>query len=137
MARPREPWNIRPAKKRATVPASIKSEVEAKAKDLIETVLKPLHVKPPSGEERSNYISDIKAQWYRGYFYFSSTYACPGPNALFPTFEHKFARIEHLGGGKFALYFMRHTGKEWVGIFDDLTVDESMKAVQDEEWFHP
>ena len=29
MADPREPWNIRPAKKRASVSASIKAEVEA------------------------------------------------------------------------------------------------------------
>ena len=32
MAKPREPWNIRPAKKRASVTASIKAEVETKAK---------------------------------------------------------------------------------------------------------
>jgi hypothetical protein len=47
MAQPREPWNIRPARKRASVTTSIKTEVEAKAKDLIENVLKPKHVKPP------------------------------------------------------------------------------------------
>jgi len=41
MAEPREPWNIRPAKKRASVTASIKGEVETKAKDLIDNVLKP------------------------------------------------------------------------------------------------
>jgi hypothetical protein len=33
MARPKEPWNIRPANKRASVTASIKGDVEAKAKD--------------------------------------------------------------------------------------------------------
>ena len=40
MAKPREPWNIHPAKKRAAVTASLKSEVETKARDLIENVLK-------------------------------------------------------------------------------------------------
>jgi hypothetical protein len=39
MTQPREPWNIRPAKKPASVTASLKSEVETKAKALIETVL--------------------------------------------------------------------------------------------------
>ena len=116
MAKPREPWNIRPAKKRASVTASLKTEVETKAKDLIENVLKPKHVLPPPEEEQFNYIIDIGAKWYRNYFYFFSTYACPGPNALSPTFESKFARMEPLGDGKFALYFMRHTGKEWVGV---------------------
>ena len=78
-----------------------------------------------------NYIADIGAKWYRNYFYFFSIYICPGPNALFPTFESKFARMEPLGGGKFALYFMRHSG-EWVGIYDSLSVDECMKAIQDD-----
>ncbi len=31
MAQPREPWNIRPAKKRASVTTSLKNEVETKA----------------------------------------------------------------------------------------------------------
>ena len=118
MAKPREPWNIRPAKKRAAVTASLKAEVETKAKELIDRVLKPKHVQPPPGEAQFNYITDIQAKWYRNYFYFFSIYACPGPNALFPTFESKFARMEPLGDGKFALYFMRYTGKEWVGVLD-------------------
>ena len=50
MAKPREPWNIRPAKKRASVTASIKAEVETKAKDLIDNVLKPKYVLPPPVE---------------------------------------------------------------------------------------
>ncbi len=135
-AQPREPWNIRPAKKRASVTVSIKSEVETKAKDLIDSVLKPKYVLPPPVEGQSNYIIDIASKWYRNYFYFFSTYACPGPNALSPAFEAKFARMESLGDGKFALYFMRHTG-EWVGIYDSLSVDECMKAIQDDPWFVP
>ncbi len=134
MARPREPWNIRPAKHHAPVPAPTKAEVEAKAKDLIEKILKPKHVQPPQEGVQFNYITDIGAKWYRNYFYFFSTYACPGPNALSPTFEAKFARMEYVGNGQFALYFMRHTG-EWVGLYDALSVDECMKAIQDDPWF--
>ena len=135
MAKPREPWNIRPAKKRAAVTASLKIEVETKARELIENVLKPKHVLPPK-EKPGNYIIDIGAKWYRGYFYFFKTYACPGPNALSPTFESMFARMEYLGDGTFALYFMRHTG-EWVGLCDALSVDECMKALRDDPWFVP
>jgi hypothetical protein len=124
MAKPREPWNIGPAKKRTSVSASIKAEVEAKAKDLIDNVLKPKYVLLPSPGQEFNYITDIMAKWYRNYFYFFSIYACPSPNALSPSFESKFARMEPLDGGRFALYFMRHTGKEWVGIGDQLSVDE-------------
>jgi hypothetical protein len=56
MAEPREPWNIHPAKKRASIPASLKTEVESKARDLIENVLKPKHVLPPQTDQQSNYI---------------------------------------------------------------------------------
>lgn len=135
MAQPREPWNIRPAKRRASVTASMKTEVETKAKDLIENVLKPKYVLPPKKGEQFNHIIDIGAKWYRNYFYFFSTYACPSPNALSPTFEWMFARMEPLGDGTFALYSMRYTGKEWVGVFDALSVDECMKAIQDDQWF--
>jgi hypothetical protein len=137
MAMPRKAWMITPAKSsKSAVPDSIKVELMTKATDLIEKVLKPKHVLPPKPDEPFNYITDIGAKWYRNYFYFIATYACPGPNALSPTFESKFARMEYIGNGKFALSFMRHTG-EWVGIFDDLSVDESLKTIQDDAWFTP
>jgi hypothetical protein len=72
----------------------------------------------------------------RPYFYFFATYASPGPNALSPTFESKFARMEYLGNDRFTLYFMLHT-REWVGLYDALSVDECMKAIQDDAWFVP
>lgn len=134
MAKAREPWNIRPAKKRAAVTASLKSEVETKARDLIGNVLKPKHVLPPK-ENQGNYIIDIGSKWYRGYFYFFTIYACPSPNALSPTFEWMFARMEPLRDGTFALYAMRYTGKEWVGVLDALSVEECMTAIQGDEWF--
>jgi hypothetical protein len=136
MAKPREPWNIRPAKKRAKVTASIKAEVELKAKELVKNVLKPKHVLPPPTDHQFNYIANIEAKWYRNYFYFISTYACPSPNSIAPMFEAKFARMEYLGDGTFALYSMRHTG-EWVGIYDALSVDDCMKSIQDDAWFEP
>src|ERR1700736_1865391 len=130
-------WVYRPPKPpKPSVPEAVKADVETKAGQLIETVLKPQHVQPPPKGQRFNYIMDIGAKWYRNSFYFFSTYACPGPNALSPTFESKFARMEYVGNGKFALYFMRRTG-ERVGIYDALAVDECMKAIQDDAWFVP
>ncbi len=37
---------------------------------------------------------------------------------------------------KFALSFMRHTG-EWVELYDGISVDDCMKAIQDDPWFVP
>lgn len=135
MAKQREPWRIRQGKKKPDLTASLKTEVETKAQELIEKSLKPKYVRPPQKDERFNYISDIGAKWYRNYFYFIATYACPAPNALSPTFEWKFARMEPLGDGAFALYAMRHTGNEWVGVLDALSLDECMRAIRDDPWF--
>ena len=136
MAKQRKAWMMSRANNPKSLPDSLKAEVEAKARDLIENVLKPKHVKPPQKDARFNYIIDIGAKWYRNDFYFFSTYACPGPNALAPTFESRFARIEFLHNAKCTLYFMRHTGK-WVGIYDSLSVDECLRAIQDDSLFVP
>ncbi|MHB8900632.1 MAG: DUF3024 domain-containing protein [Thermoguttaceae bacterium] len=120
----------------SSVPDTLKTEVETKASDLIESVLKPKHIRPPQERGRVNYVIDIGTKWHGHFLYFYSTYACPSPNAISPTFESKFARLEYVGGIEFALSFMRHTG-EWVGIYDRLSVDECMKAIQDDPWFVP
>ena len=137
MAQRRRAWMTSPAKKpTSSLPDTLKAEVERKSANLIANVLKPKHIQPPPPNEQFNYIIDIGTKWYRHYFYFFSIYACPGPNALSPTFESKFARMEYVGNAKFALYFMRHTG-EWVGSYGRLSVDECMEAIQDDAWFVP
>jgi hypothetical protein len=133
----RKEWMIRPAKKPAlSVPAAIKREVEANASDLIANVLKPKYVQPPQEDQHFNYITDIGTKWYRHYFYFISTFTCPGPNALSPTFESRFARMEYTGNSEFALYFMRHNG-EWGKSYDAFSVGDAMKAIQNDSWFVP
>ena len=116
MAKQRRAWMKTPEKKpKSSLPDSLRTELEAKANDLIVNVLKPKHILPPTKDEQSNYIIDIGMQWYRNYFYFVSTYACPGPNAVSPTFESKFARMELLGDGKFAALFHASHGRVgWV-----------------------
>lgn len=126
---------MRPAKKIGSISPSLKTEVETKAQELIDKVLKPKYVRPPKKDEQFNYITDIGSKWFRSYFYFIATYACPGPNALSPTFEWKFARMEPLRDSTFALYAMRHTGHEWVGVLDALTADECMQVIRDDPWF--
>src|SRR6267143_1796976 len=135
MAKPRKAGMFSAGKKpKASMPGTLKDEVDTKAKELVETVLKPRHTKPPPEGSRFNYITDITTKWIGSTCYFISVYACPGPNAIAPTFEKKFARMEYVGDSKFALSFMRHTGK-WVALFNGLSVDDCMKAIQDDPWF--
>ncbi len=135
MPKPRKVWMISPAKiPKPSVPESIKVALAAKAMHLIENVLIPRHVLPPEPDARFNYITDIGVKWYRNYFYFIAIYACPGPNALSPTFESKFARMECVGDTKFDLSFHRHTG-EWIRIYEAISEDECLKAIQEDPWF--
>jgi len=103
---------------RPKVPEAIKAKLEVKAGELVDSILKPMHVKPPCEDEQFNYIVDIYSKWYRNYFYFCSKYACPGPNAISPYFEAKFARLEYVGNERFNLAYMRHTGK-WCEIYTE------------------
>jgi hypothetical protein len=79
---------------------NVKADVERKAAELVEKVLKPQHIKPPPEDVRFNYIVDIYTRWRGNYFYFCAKYHSPGPNAISPFFEVKFARLEYVGGGR-------------------------------------
>jgi hypothetical protein len=103
---------------------------------LIETVLRPKHVEPPPTGHQLNDLTDITTKWLGSKLYFISVYACPGPNAISPSFETKFARMQYVGDGKFNLAFMRHTG-QWVKLYEGLSLDECIKAIRDDPWFVP
>src|SRR5262249_38525526 len=110
MANARKMWVYVPPKpSKPAVPVAIKLDVETSAPELGDPVWTTLHLKPTPADQRFNYIVDIGARWYRGYFYFYATYRSPGPTALSPSFEAKFARLEYTGANRFSLAFMRHT----------------------------
>jgi hypothetical protein len=137
MAKPRKTWVYAPAKPKASdVPAALKAELEAKARQLIEEDLKPKHIKPAPADDRFNYIADLYGRWYRHYFYFCALYNAPGPNAISPSFESKFTRMEFTRGGRFNLAFMRHTG-EWIELFQDLSLDECLATIREDPMFQP
>jgi hypothetical protein len=120
----------------ALVLRALKQEVNQKAGDLIEKVLKPKPVELPPTGHQLNYVTAIRIKWLGSKCYFISVYACPGPNSLSPSFERKFARMQYVSDGKFNLAFMRHTG-QWVELYEGLSVDECMKASRDGPWFVP
>lgn len=130
-------WVYRPPKQaQPRVPDHIKQEVERKANELIDSVLKPRHIKPPAEDERFNYLVDIYTKWYRHYFYFCSKYNCPGPGALAPSFESKFARLEYIEPDKFNLSYMRHT-EQWFGIARGISLEQALAMVEGGGSFFP
>jgi len=136
--KPKKGWTWAPARKKSKVKIldSIKTAVKLKADDLIENVLKPRFIKPPLKNSDLNYLADIFSKWHGTYFYFCSTYNCPGPNAMSPFFNTNFARLEYIGPNKFNLAFIRHTG-QWVEIEYGLSVDECLDNIENNSIFFP
>jgi len=139
MAKNQRMWVYRPPKPPAPkVSTNTKVIVQQKADELVEKVLKPKNIQPPPApdEFQRNYIADIYTKWYRHYFYFCATYNVPGPNALTPFFEARFARLKYIQDNKFNMAFMRYTG-EWVEVYRDLSLEECLAAVENDPFFHP
>jgi hypothetical protein len=137
MPKPKKMWVYSPGRDlKAAASDATKSEVERKANELIGTALTLKHVHPPPVEPKYNYVTGLSTKWHGRYFYFVATYACPGPNAISPTFEVNFARLKHTAIGRFNLAYMRHTGK-WHELFAGLTLDECLKVINDDTWFQP
>ncbi len=131
-------WGYNPRKKQSTskVPDRVKQEVEQKAKEIVDSTLKPQYVKPPPEEPQFNYLVDIYTKWYRHYFYFCSTYNVPGPNAISPSFEDKFARLEYVGADQFNLSYMRHT-EQWFEIASGISLEQALTMIKQGDGFRP
>jgi hypothetical protein len=131
------PWAMYPRKtSTASLPESLKIEETTKANELIETVLKPKYIQPPSENPQFNYIIDIYGKWYHKAFYFCAEYRVAGPNPVKPSFEAKFARMQYAGNQRFHLSYMRYTD-QWIQLYTDLTVDECIETIRDEPFFQP
>jgi hypothetical protein len=135
MAKKQKVWMYSPPKQpKPKIPDPLKAEVTTRANELIDTVLKPKYIQPPPENPRFNYIVDVYGKWFHSTFYFCTKYCCPGPNAISPSFESKFARMQYAGNNRFHLAFMRYTG-EWIELYTDQTVDECLTSIKDEPYF--
>jgi hypothetical protein len=131
-------WVFSPSKPaKAAVPMAVKAEVEAKANEFIDTVLKPKHVEPPPENPRFNYLADITCKWHGSFFYLIGVYACPPrPDAGTRTFESKMARLLYVGPNRFDLGFQRHTG-QWIDLYTGLPLEKCLETIRDDPWFIP
>ena len=78
MAKQRKAWMFSAEKKpKASLPGTLKDEVDTKATDVIENVLKPKHIQPPPEGSRLNSMVDIKRKWLGSKCYFISVYRTP------------------------------------------------------------
>jgi hypothetical protein len=141
MAKRQKMWVYSPPKPpKPKVPEAVKVELEIKAAELTNTILKPEHIKPPRKNVQWNYIVDIYTKWHRNCFYFCAKYASPGPNAISPFFDIRFARLEYVGGlgrqSRFNMSYMRHTG-QWIEIGHSLSSDQCLTEIKAGGLFSP
>lgn len=109
-----------------------KAEIDSFAEKRVNILKKMLAKQKPS--KTCNYVTDIYCKWIQKRFYLCAKYACPGKNALSPSFESKFARLERIGDGTFRLFAMRHTG-EWMPILSSHKLRECFKELETNSWF--
>lgn len=139
MAKQKKEWvYIPPKKTKPKIPEALKGELTEKANALVESTLKPwkLDFDISAKEHGFNYVVDIYTKWWRNYFYFCSKYRSPGPNAISDYFESCFTRMEYVGGRRFNLAYMRHTGQWWT-VYHDVPLGEGLKRIADEQIFWP
>jgi hypothetical protein len=127
---------VRQKKIKPKVPDIVKKTLNEKANKFIEKKMKPEYLKAPPEDNDYNYISDIYSKWHQHYFYFCTKYIVRSSNAIRPSFEDKFARLEYLENGNFNIACLRHTGKWW-DQENDITVDECFKEILDNPCFMP
>jgi len=69
MAKRPKMWVYSPARPpKPKVPEAMKRDVETRAHEFVEAVLKPKHLMPPPKDADFNYLVDISTKWYRHYF---------------------------------------------------------------------
>lgn len=137
MAGKKKGWYYNPPRQpKPKVPELTKIEVKEVADDFVESVLKPKFIEPAPKDKRFSYLVDIFTKWYRNYFYFYAKYHSPGPNAIEPSFDKGFARMEYFGEDQFNLSYMRHTGKWWE-IFTELSLEECIETIGEMPHFNP
>ncbi len=118
------------------VPEAVKKMVQAKGDALVETRLKPRHIQSSPDDAQFSYIVDLYNQWYRSFFYFCAKYRCPASNCISEFFEVRYTRLEYTAEDRYALAYMRHTGK-WQQVYSDLSLEECLSVINNEQIFWP
>jgi hypothetical protein len=138
MAKQQKGWVYSPSKTKSNlaVPAAFKDEIKRRGDELIESTIAPTHLEPPPDDPQFNYIEQIGCYWRGRYFYFVATYRVAGPNAISPTFESKFARMEYQGNSTFNLAFQRFND-QWVEIGRAVSADDCFGSIGSDPLFHP
>ncbi len=136
MAKSKYMWVYSPKKEKPNkISDKIKAEISQKAEELVNEFKEKFIQEKPTDND-FNYRVNIYTKWNQSYFYFYSTFNCPSPRAISPSFESPFARITYFSNENCTLSYFRHTGK-WHEVFEGLTLDQCFETIRKEEIFYP
>ena len=108
----------------------------AEAEKFIAEFYRPTFVKPPAKGYEFNYVVDFRVVFSGSYLRFYAKFACPGPNALSPFFEHAFARLGYFDRDRWNLWARRHND-EWICIEPQpKALRECFDSMRENPWFH-
>lgn len=129
-------WVYSPKKaKPPMISDRLKDEISEKAESFVKE-FKEQYIQEKPTDNDFNYRVNIYTKWYQSYFYFCSTFNCPSPRAISPSFEYPFTRITYFSDDNCTLSYFRHTGK-WQEVYEGLSLDECLETIRKEQIFHP
>jgi hypothetical protein len=107
-----------------------KERCVAEAEKFIAEFYRHKFIKPAPKNYQFNHIVDFRADFSGSYLRFYAKYACLGPRALSPSFEHPFARLGCFARDRWNLWARRHNDR-WICIERQLqTLPECFKSLK-------
>lgn len=110
-----------------------KQSLQHEADQFVAEFYKP-GIKSPPKNAQFNHIVDFSTKWHGAYLQFIAKYACPGPNALSPSFEIAFARLGYFGPDRWNIWARRHND-QWMVLGSQMTLRECFDEMRTNPWF--
>jgi len=126
-------------KKHSALPEHLKQTITQKVEQLLQHKFKPgLPLQAEAAQQHGfNYIVELYTMWRGSSFYLCAKYRNPrAKQASQEYFEVRTTRLQYVGGGRFNLAYMRHTGK-WCEVYPALSWEVCLETIEQEELFWP
>ena len=130
----RQPWARSDTPPRIKLPPGRKRAILNEAEAFLTSYYRAECIKPPPPDYEFNYIVDFSVRWSSPYLRFVAKYACPGPNAISPSFETAFARLGCFAPDRFNLWGRRHNDR-WFVVADRLALKGCFAEMRENPWF--
>jgi hypothetical protein len=111
-----------------------KADLQAEADQFVAAFYRPT-IQPPPKNPQFNYIVEFSTKWHGAYLQFIAHYACPGPNALSPSFDIAFARLGYFSPNFWNIWARRHND-QWMVLGSATTLQKCFEEMRNNPWFH-